>query len=174
MGHTRGAFTGAVQGRIGRIEAADGGTLFLDEIGEDAAVRTAIEADRFWWSAASRSGLETTRRVQGGRRAHYCRHARAAGLPGTDRRLPLRPLLPAGCFPYPQRRSWRWPSMRRIWPLLIEHFIGKSSAVSRRLKACGRRLRGRNSPHTIGRGNVRELEHVLELRRDSCRTITRC
>ena len=34
FGHTRGAFTGATQSRIGRIEAADGGTLFLDEIGE--------------------------------------------------------------------------------------------------------------------------------------------
>jgi transcriptional regulator of acetoin/glycerol metabolism len=30
FGHTRGAFTGAVKGRIGRIESADGGTLFLD------------------------------------------------------------------------------------------------------------------------------------------------
>lgn len=34
FGHARGAFTGAVQRRTGRIEAANGGTLFLDEIGE--------------------------------------------------------------------------------------------------------------------------------------------
>jgi transcriptional regulator with GAF, ATPase, and Fis domain len=34
FGHARGAFTGAVQSRTGRIEAAHGGTLFLDEIGE--------------------------------------------------------------------------------------------------------------------------------------------
>jgi DNA-binding NtrC family response regulator len=34
FGHARGAFTGAVQRRAGRIEAANGGTLFLDEIGE--------------------------------------------------------------------------------------------------------------------------------------------
>ncbi len=34
FGHARGAFTGAVQRRLGRIEAAQGGTLFLDEIGE--------------------------------------------------------------------------------------------------------------------------------------------
>ena len=34
FGYARGAFTGAVGSRIGRIEAASGGTLFLDEIGE--------------------------------------------------------------------------------------------------------------------------------------------
>ena len=34
FGHSRGAFTGAVQSRSGRIEAAQGGTLFLDEIGD--------------------------------------------------------------------------------------------------------------------------------------------
>ena len=34
FGHEKGAFTGAVQSRIGRFEKADGGTIFLDEIGE--------------------------------------------------------------------------------------------------------------------------------------------
>lgn len=34
FGHEKGAFTGAIQRRIGRFEEADGGTLFLDEIGE--------------------------------------------------------------------------------------------------------------------------------------------
>ena len=34
FGYARGAFTGAVQSRTGRIETAHGGTLFLDEIGE--------------------------------------------------------------------------------------------------------------------------------------------
>src|SRR5207253_319348 len=34
FGYSKGAFTGALQSKIGKIQSADGGTLFLDEVGE--------------------------------------------------------------------------------------------------------------------------------------------
>jgi DNA-binding NtrC family response regulator len=43
FGHEKGAFTGAIEKRVGRFEGADGGTLFLDEIGEiDASIQVKL------------------------------------------------------------------------------------------------------------------------------------
>ena len=43
FGHVRGAFTGAIKSRAGKIEAADGGTLFLDDItSASAAMQTKL------------------------------------------------------------------------------------------------------------------------------------
>ena len=43
FGHERGAFTGAVERRVGRFEQANGGTIFLDEIGEiDSATQVKL------------------------------------------------------------------------------------------------------------------------------------
>ena len=70
FGHLKGAFTGAVANKKGRIELADGGTLFLDEIGEmpvDLQVKLLRmiqqgEIDKVGYPRPSRSMYELWRR----------------------------------------------------------------------------------------------------------------
>ena len=53
FGHVKGAFTGAVESRIGLFEVAEGGTLFLDEIGE-LAINTQAKLLRVFQSGEIR------------------------------------------------------------------------------------------------------------------------
>lgn len=60
FGHDKGAFTGAHETRVGRMEMANGGSLFLDEIGElplhlQAKLLRALEERRIWRVGASES-----------------------------------------------------------------------------------------------------------------------
>ncbi len=63
FGHVKGAFTGAINDRIGRFEAANGGTLFLDEVGEiplelQSKLLRVLQEGQY-----ERVGEETTRQV---------------------------------------------------------------------------------------------------------------
>jgi DNA-binding NtrC family response regulator len=157
FGHEKGAFTGAIASRPGRFELADGGTLFLDEIGTlSAAVQSKLLR------------VLETREVErvGGRRTIAVDFRL---ISATNENLEAR--VAAGTF----REDLYFrihtvpisiPPLRERAgdiPLLSEHFLrrfcdrhGKtgrslSPEVFRRLEA-----------HPW-RGNVRELQHVIEM-----------
>jgi DNA-binding NtrC family response regulator len=154
FGHTRGAFTGAVQGRTGRIEAADGGTLFLDEIGEmplglQAKLLRFVECGEL-----QRVGDNETVKVD------------VRILAATHR--PLAPQTQNGAFRsdlYYRLAVFliRTPSLgehAQDLPPLIEHFLqrmGRDTPVKRLDESALAKLGAHDWP-----GNVRELEHVLE------------
>ncbi len=63
FGHTRGAFTGATEAKVGLFELADGGTLFLDEIGELPFVMQAKLLRVVEYGEVQRVGATEPRRV---------------------------------------------------------------------------------------------------------------
>ncbi len=154
FGHTRGAFTGASQGRVGRIEAADGGTLFLDEIGE---MPLSLQAKllRFVQNGElQRIGDNQTVKVD------------VRIIAATHR--PLAQQTQAGSFRadlYYRLAVFliRTPALTEHMedlPLLVEHFLekmGRTAPVKYLDEAARVKLARHSWP-----GNVRELEHVLE------------
>jgi DNA-binding NtrC family response regulator len=154
FGHTRGAFTGAVQGRVGRIEAADGGTLFLDEIGE---LPLALQSKLLRFVECGE-----LQRVGDNERVKVDVRILAA----THR--PLAQLAQSGTFRsdlYYRLAVFliRTPSLvehKQDMPALVDHFLerlGKVSPVKRIDQTALTKLTTHDWP-----GNVRELEHVLE------------
>ncbi len=154
FGHTRGAFTGAVQGRVGRIESANGGTLFLDEIGE---MPLALQSKllRFVESGElQRVGDNETVKVDVRIVAATHRSLAQDTQTGTFR---------ADLYYRLAVFLIRTPSLiehAEDIPLLVEHFLekmGRETPVKRIDSAAMAKLAAHSWP-----GNVRELEHVLQ------------
>jgi transcriptional regulator with GAF, ATPase, and Fis domain len=154
FGHTRGAFTGAVHGRVGRIEAADGGTLFLDEVGEmplslQAKLLRFVECGELQ-RVGDNETLRVDVRIIAATHRDLVQKA-ATGEFRSDLYYRLAVFL------------IRTPSLaahREDIPLLVEHFLeklGREMPVKRVNPSAMERLATHAWP-----GNVRELEHVLE------------
>lgn len=154
FGHTRGAFTGAVQGRLGRIESADGGTLFLDEIGEMPLLLQS-KLLRFVESGElQRVGDNETVKVD-------VRLVAATHQPLAEnaREGKFRPDLYYRLAVFLIRTPALAEHVEDL-PLLVEHFLaelGRHAPVKSLDAAAMKKLAAHSWP-----GNVRELEHVLE------------
>jgi DNA-binding NtrC family response regulator len=154
FGHTRGAFTGAVQGRTGRIEAADGGTLFLDEIGEMPLALQSKLLRFVECGELQRVGDNETVKVDV--RIVAATHQALAqqtqsGLFRADLYYRLAVFL---------IRTPALSEHAQDLPLLVEHFMqrmGREAPVKRIGEDALVKLAAHDWP-----GNVRELEHVLE------------
>jgi formate hydrogenlyase transcriptional activator len=156
FGHEKGAFTGAVQRRLGRFEAADGGTIFLDEIGdlpaETQVALLRVLQERELERVGSSHPITVDVRVL----AATNRDLEAAVEHGTFREDLFYRL---NVFPI------RIPSLRERVddiPVLVEYL------VERYAKKAGKRIRSIKK-QTVELfqaydwpGNVRELQNVIE------------
>src|SRR3989454_5641588 len=156
FGHEKGAFTGAIGTREGKVEVADGGTLFLDEIG-DMRLETQAKILRVLQERElERVGGNRTIQVDVRILAATNQDLEAKVKDGTFREdLYYRLNVVSIALPPLRERP-------EDLPLLIEHFLA----------AAATRLRREPKPLAADayralctgewRGNVRELEHAIE------------
>jgi two-component system response regulator HydG len=156
FGHVKGAFTGAVGDKQGRVEYADGGTLFLDEVG-DMPLATQAKLLRV---------LETREVMRVG--GNEVRKVDVRLLAATNREL--RGMVDEGKFREDllfrlQVVTLDLPPLRERAgdvPLLIDHFIGELSALhGRPIKGIGPEARALLVRYDWP-GNVRELRNAIE------------
>jgi formate hydrogenlyase transcriptional activator len=156
FGYEKGAFTGAVQRRVGRFESADGGTIFLDEIG-DLPAETQIALLRVLQEREfERVGSNQPIRVNVRVLAATHRNLKADVAAGTFRqdlfyRLEVFPI--------------QVPSLReRIddIPLLLEYLIERyGKKAGKRFSSIPRRTLELFQAYDWP-GNIRELQNVVE------------
>lgn len=154
FGHTRGAFTGAVQSRTGRIEAAHGGTLFLDEIGEMPLALQAKMLRFLECGELQRVGDNEMTRVDVRILAATHQPLEKRSAEGTFR-LDLYHRLAVFPIEVPALRD----RMEDLG-VLAEHVLAKLGQRMPRKRLSGAAMARLQEYHWPG--NVRELAHVLE------------
>lgn len=157
FGHEKGSFTGAIASRPGRFELAQGGTLFLDEIG---TLSTAVQAKIL-------RALESREIERVGGRRSIPVDFRLISATNED----LEGRVAAGTFREDlfyriNAIPLRIPPLRERAediPMLAEHFLVKFTARhDRPVRRLSDDVLDRLRAHPW-RGNVRELEHVIEM-----------
>ena len=156
FGHEKGAFTGALQRRLGRFELAEGGTIFLDEIGEllpetQSALLRVLQEQQFERIGGSKTIRADVRVI-----AATNRDLKAAMMNGTFRsdlyyRLQV---FPIEIRPLRERKE--------DIAMLVEYFVDRYASKM------GKKIRGVNQKSLdllqcyLWPGNIRELQNVIE------------
>jgi PAS domain S-box-containing protein len=156
FGHEKGAFTGAVQRRLGRFELAEGGTIFLDEIGElpaetQVALLRVLQEHEFERVGGNRSIKADVRVIVATNRDLQAAMEAATFRSDLFYRLNVFPIE------IPSLRE-----RREDIPLLVEYFIDRYA------RKAGKNIR-RINKKTLDLfqsypwpGNIRELQNVIE------------
>jgi formate hydrogenlyase transcriptional activator len=156
FGHEKGAFTGAISQKIGRLELADGGTLFLDEVGDipldiQPKLLRALQEQEFERLGSTRTLKVNVRLVAATNRDLEAMVANREFRSDLYYRLNVFPI--------------RVPPLRerkQDIPLLVGYFVQKFAKrmqkdIERIPKAVMSALTGWEWP-----GNIRELENFVE------------
>jgi two-component system NtrC family response regulator len=156
FGHEKGAFTGAVQRRIGRFEQANGGTLFLDEIGE-LSLPVQVKLLRFLQEREfQRVGGEKTLKADV-RIISATHQDLEAGIKEGAFREDLFYRVNVVTMKIPPLRE-----RREDIPLLIDHFVKRFARENRKkINGVSREARDLLIRYDYP-GNVRELENIVE------------
>lgn len=156
FGHEKGAFTGAMERKIGRFELADGGSIFLDEIGElpvelQAKLLRVLQEGEF-----ERLGNPKTMKVNVRVIAATNRNLKLAIEKKEFRedlyyRLNVFPII---CPPLRDRKE--------DIPLLVKHFCQKHEGkIGRKITAVPTKVMDALMRYDWP-GNIRELENIIE------------
>ncbi len=156
FGHEKGAFTGALQQRIGRFETANGGTIFLDEIGEltpemQIALLRVLQEKEFERVGGNRTIHADVRVITATNRDLQSQVSEGRFRADLYYRLNVFPI--------------HAPALKeRIddIPILVDYFISRfATRMGKRIRQIDRRTLDALERYSWP-GNIRELQNVIE------------